>query len=212
MILVCNFYDFRSEPYGIRVCDLNDLTKILVIASVAPRKPGVLCTGPSKSLLLYEYWTKSPREVCWLDLSAALPKPAAEKRVILPEQEEIRDMCFLHHREKELLITVDGDGKIYAYDTQTNKLEWKIDGKLPGMEGNMQTFGITSDGRGHLFAADYGNMYIQMFLVSDDQYLGYLIIDKEKLRSPVRVKWCEKLSSLLYINSWHWGNYLNAIM
>ena len=103
------------------------------------------------------------------------------------------------------------DSRISAYDTQTDTLEWNIDGQLPGMQGIMQTCGVTSDGRGHLFVADYGNTQIQMFSVSDGQYLGYLMIDKEKLRSPVRVYWCKKLSSLVYINRWYFEYHIYVI-
>ena len=169
-----------------------------------------MCAG-TQSTLLYEDRSKSPREVHWLDLNDAQPKPADGKRVIHTEQTNIDDMCFSESAEKQLLVVAGGDKGLFAYNTDTDELEWKIGGHLSGHLIAMHTMGVTTDGRGHLFVTDTYNHCIQMFSVSDGQYLGFLVIDiAETLRSrhlkstceqifrfPWRIRWCEETSSLI---------------
>ena len=57
--------------------------------------------------------------------------------------------------------------------------------------------GVTADGSGHMFVADYvnGNRGIQLFSTTG-RYFGCLIKD-EDLGSPGRVSWCDETSSIL---------------
>ena len=66
------------------------------------------------------------------------------------------------------------------------------------MKQRMDARGVTTDGRGHLFVADFqkGNSSIQMFSV-DGQYLGCLMKDVETHGFPCRIHWCKKTASLL---------------
>ena len=121
------------------------------------------------STLLYEDWTKSPREVHWLDVSGTQPKPAEGKSVIHTEQTKIEDMCFVEDGEKQLLVVAGGNEGLFAYNTVTDELEWKIGGHISGNETAITTMGVTTDERGHLFVTDIGNHCIQMFSVSDGQ-------------------------------------------
>ena len=43
----------------------------------------------------------------------------------------------------------------------------------------LKAMGVTTDERGHLFVTDHYNHRIQMFSVSDGQYLGCLVIGAE---------------------------------
>ena len=153
-----------------------------------------------------------------MDLSGAELKPAEGKHVIHTEQTNIEDMCFVENGQKQLLVVADGKEGLFAYNTATDELEWKKDGHLSENIIAMKPMGVTTDGRGHLFVTDCGNHCIQMFSVSDGQYLGYLVIenigsfDRSKIfRFPYRIRWCEETSSLIctskfksrFYESWH---------
>ena len=160
---------------------------------MAPCKPGTICTGATPSTLMYTDESTAPREVHCLDLSGSEPKPAAGKPVIHTQLNEmIHDMCCVKDGDKQLLVVAAGDEGLHAYNMVTDELEWSMNEKLPGMDA----LGVTTDGRGHLFIADfgYGNDCIQMFSTAG-RYLGCLIKD-EDLGSPSRIKYCEETSSI----------------
>ena len=167
---------------------------------MAPHKPGKLLYTAASSTLLYEDKSKTPHEVHWLDLSGTLPKPAAGKRVIHTQEHYFCYMCFVQFIDKQLLVVACGEG-LFAYDTGTDKLAYKVSGRCSGMEKDIHPMGITADGRGHLFVCDwlYGNNCIQMFSASDGQYLGCFMKDEEILGTPAKMYWCEKTSSLVVL-------------
>ena len=172
-------YIFRSGQ-KVEFRDVNDFNQILLTHSVAPHKPGAL-HAVTPSTLLYLDGSKSPFEVHWLDLSESQPKPAAGKQVIHIKQNDIYDMCCAQDGDKQLLILADGQQELLAYNTNTDKLEWKAHRKPPGMEKDMEVIGLTTDKRGHLFVCDFkkGNKCIHLFWASDSQYLGCLMKDEE---------------------------------
>ena len=180
--------------------DANDLSRVLATYSVAPQRPSKLCAANMSTLLFVtgsQY--KEPYQVHWLDLTATQLKPAAGKRVIHPQVKLLDDMCFVQYEGKKLLVIAANLEGVCAYNTVLDKLEWKVHGKLPGMEITMAACGVNMDGYGHLFVTDlsYGNGCIQMFSVSGGQYLGCLMKDMKVLGEPIRVQWYEKTSSLL---------------
>ena len=193
---------FRSKP-KIEFRDLNDFNQILLTHSVAPHEPGALY-AVTPSTLLYVDSSKSPTEIHRLDLSESQPKPTAWKRFIHIKQNYILDMCCSQDGDKELLIVTEIDG-LFAYNTNTNKLEWKVDRKPPGMEKDIYLGGVTTDKRGHLFVG--GNKCIHLFKASDGQYLGCLVKDDKELGVPARIHWCDKTSSLTTVcefkDKWH---------
>ena len=213
--------DFRSDvPHDIRF-HYPEYLGITCTYSSAPHKPGILCAG-TKSTLLYVDESKKPRDVHWLDLSGLKPKPAAGKRVIHTQIFNIYDMCFVEDRDKQLLIVAGGDKGLFAYNTQNDKVEWKVGENLSGNAKHAKAMGVTTDGRGHLFVSDHNNHCIQVFSVSDGKYLGYLILDAEMFHSwprrdmillydydfrPHEILWCEEMSSLICTSrldgSWH---------
>ena len=118
-------------------------------------------------------YQKEPFEVYRLDLSESKPKLAAEKQVIHTQQTFIGDICFVHYGDKQLLVVAARDAGLFAYNAGTDKLEWKVEGKVTGMERALDALGVTTNGRGHLFVAD--DKCIHMFSTSEGQYLGRLI-------------------------------------
>ena len=174
--------------------DADDLDSVIYTHSVAPYWPGRMCTGATPSTLLYVDTSTAPFQVHCLDLSGSEPKPAAGKSVIHIRQYGIEDMCCMKDGDKQLLVVASRYRGLYAYNMGTDQLEWKVEGKLPGLETEMDACGVTTDGRGHLFVADYnyGNIGIQVFLTA-----GWYLIKDENLGSPARIQWCNETSSLL---------------
>ena len=198
---------FRSRQ-KIEFRDANDLSQILHTHSVAPQEPyGLYAATPST--LLYVDGSKQPREVNWLELSELEPKTTVRKPVIHLHNTLPKDMCFTQDGDKQLLIIATIDGGLFACNIETDKLEWEVRGKLPGMEQAMNPMGVTTDGRGCLYVSDYenGNKSIQMFSVSDGVYQGCLMKDVDAHGAPAGIRWCDSKSSLVaafgYKGKWH---------
>ena len=151
--------------------------------------------------------SRKPFEVHWLDLGESKPKPAVGKCVIHTKVNGLGNIFFFQDGDKQLLLVAYRDAGLLAYNTEMDKLEWKVDGKVSGMEQVLDASGVTTDEHGHLFAADYNNRCIQMFSASDGQYLGRLMKGVETIGNPARVKWTAETSSLVgacYLqDKWH---------
>ena len=155
-----------------------------VICAVAPST--LLCVDQSKS-------PESPFEVHWLDLSSKEPKPVEGRQTIHTELDRIDDMCFVQDGDKQLLIVTNYKG-FFAYNTDTDKLEWKV---VEKPNQNIGIRAVTTDGRGHLFASDYNNHSIHVYSVSDGSYIRSLRGGDNALCKPEFIRWCKKTSSLI---------------
>ena len=154
---------------------------------MAPQKPGRLCTVGS-SILLYEDQFKEPREIYWLDCNEAKPQLLKEKS-FTTSLLYLWDMIGVRNGADELIIASHLHD-IHCYSTTTKSLKWSVTGNLPGMQKDLFPVELAHDGYGHLFVCDgyEGNRCIQMFSVSDGQYLGCLIKQGTKgLRRPNRI-------------------------
>ena len=191
----CNSIHFRDEQ-KIEFRDVNDFNKILLSHSVAPHKPEILTTIGA-STLIYGHGSKKLIEVRWLDLSESKPKLAAGKSVILTQLGKMFDICFVEDGDKQLLVVAAFEAGLFAYNIKMGKLEWKVNGKVSGMEQALDAGGVTSDEHSYLLVADSGNECIQMFSASDGQYLGFLMTGVETIGDPIRVHWSPETSSLL---------------
>ena len=160
-----------------------------------------MCASSSSSILLYEDVAKLPHEVRWLDCSASSPKSVQGRGITHTQQNFIQDMCCVDIGDKELLITTKGfGGGVYAYNTKTDKMEWSVEGKLPGIEKNVRPVGVTSDGHGHLFVSDNENKCIHMF-ATDGGYMGALLREEVQTLSQLAgIRWSNKFSSLLVVH------------
>ena len=174
---------------------------------MAPHWPLLLCARSPHSLL-YQVVSQTPYEVHCLDLSELQPKPAVGKRSIYTQNHDIRGMCIAQNGDKQLLIVTDGDRGLFAYNTDTDKLEWKVDQKV--LELKLFS-GVATDGRGHLFVCDIKKECIQMFSVSDGQYLGSLMKDTETFDGLRELCWCENTSSLVVARKWYRYVYAHTI-
>ena len=181
--------------HGIRFRDAKDVKKILYTYPTYPvTAPGVVC-AVTPSTLLFVDQSKSPEspfEVHWLDLSGKEPKPVEGRQTIHTELDRIDDMCFVQDGDKQLLIVTNYKG-FFAYNTDTDKLEWKVE--KPSQYRGIRT--VTTDGHGHLFASDHNNHSILVYSVSDGSYIRSLRGGDNALCKPEFIRWCKKTSSLI---------------
>ena len=100
---------------------------------------------------------------------------------------------------EEVITGIQPYTGIHCYSITTKSLKWSVSGNLPGMQNPVNALGLTSDGRGYLFVCDgmFGNRCIQMFSISDGQYLRCLIKKGEQgLGLPYRICWHSASHSL----------------
>ena len=99
-----------------------------------------------------------------------------KKNVVRKQHNNEADMCVVQNGDKQLLIVTGGahtSGGVYAFNTETDELAWTVKGELEGTEEEMGAYGVTTDGRGHLFVcAPWDNECIQMFSVRDGARMG----------------------------------------
>ena len=72
-----------------------------------------------------------------------------------------------------------------------------MNGEELEIEKEMFSYGVTTDGCGHLFVTDYNNECIKMFSASDDQYLVPLMKGVKIIRGKFSVHWSAESSSLV---------------
>ena len=194
---------FRSG-HAIEFRDASDLSRILHVHSVLHHEPVMLSTTTAPSVLLYVDWSKTPFEVHWLDLSNAQPKPAAGRIPIQTQHSEIYDMCFAQDGNRQLLVVAVGQEGLFAYDIETDRLAWKVG-------ENLGYAGVTTDGRGHLFVADYDNRCIHLIRTSGSIYAKFWMKFPDALGHPARIHWSEHTSSLIAA-CWSNGKWLLNII
>ena len=174
---------------------------ILYTRRVEP--PGVICTA-TPSILLYVDESKTPREIHWLYLSCEPPKPAEGRKIVHTHLGRINDMCFVQDGDKQLLIITNYEEGLFAYNTNTDRLEWKVFRNPYGMKENMDVRGITTDGNGRLFVSDGNNHCIHVYSLSDGSYMNCLLKDDHPLYKPGTILWCEKTASLIVACDFFW--------
>ena len=151
---------------------------------VQPQHPVIMCTA-SPAMLLYQ--DKLRHVVSWLDCRSLVPSPISGNEVTVLQKNWIRDMCCIESGNKQLLITsyfsTTFDRKVRsgvrAYNTETSEVEWSVTGKVPGMQGEMSSWGIATNGRGYLFVSDINNICIQVFS-ADGVYIGPILRQGEQ--------------------------------
>ena len=159
------------------------------------------------SILLYVDWSKIPFKVHFLDVSRSQPEPAQGRNTIHTQQRNIRDLCF----DTNLLVVAAGREGVFTYNTMFDKLQWKVDGTPPGMEKDIAAYGVTTDGRGHLFVADYDNQCIHMYSMACGSYIRSLLKGTKSFGHPDKICWCEKSSRLLSLCWWKGKWHLKII-
>ena len=180
---------------------MNDLRETIHTVSVAPNQPRELCAR-SPSVLVYVDRSQARCRLHWVDCDKPQPKSAVLVRNVTHVRETDLLSSCVQDGGKQILVFSCPDG-IFAYNLKTEKIKWKR--YETGMDKMVEITGMTTDGRGHLFVTDKRS--IQMFSVSDGQYLGCLIeAGDQDLWPPLHVEWCETSSSLIVAqdSDWKW--------
>ena len=177
---------------------LNNLTDIISTYSVAPQQPQALIKA-APSTLIYVDTGQTPAQVHWLHCEEAEPTADAGVRDVTCARQAGSLSCCAQNGDNQLLLFVsDSRDRIIAHNVENGIIQWQTGDNLPGMEHLMDVRGVTTDGHGHLFVCDFNNYAIQMFSVSDGQYLGCLIKEGEQsLGKPARISCCKMTSSLV---------------
>ena len=184
--------------------------------SVAPSKPGALCSAKSHVLLFAEH--HEYKVIRWLDCSKLPLKPYDLMAKTKKEMLWSPDICYVDGADKQLIVAVDKSGQIHAYNSATGRLEWVVEnkgldcGRFPtkrhirltatsGMEKAMAPEAVTADDRGHLFICDSRNSCIQVF-TTDGVYLGAILKEREKeFHLQMKARWSTTTSSLVICHS-----------
>ena len=191
---MCEIFILRDKKC-IEFRDTATLSHIICTHSVAPHKPGRLCTV-GLPFLLYEDQSKEPRQIHWLDCNEGKPKLVKEIS-FTTSVPYLSDMIGVLNDAQELVIGVTSENGIHCYSTTNKNLKWSMAGNLSGMQKVLDAERVTTDGHGHLFVSDYDNRCIQMFSVSDGQYLGCLIKEgAQGLGLPYGICWNSASHSL----------------
>ena len=153
-----------------------------------------MCTSSPTSLLFVD---RSENPCCVRLLNCTSKPPKCHTLIICTRDRDSLDICHIQHGDRNVLLNVYSKKGITAYDMQTNTPKWMVKGKLGGMTSDLDAWGITTDGYGHLFICDWANSSVQMFTV-DGVYLGPVLKEGEQgLGTQGRIHWCKSLSSFV---------------
>ena len=163
-----------------------------------------MCTIPPSTLSFED--ASRPRKVHLLDCSNET-ESKVQQNVIKTDVDTIWDMCSIEHFDEGLAIVLTTGGKEV---TRLNNayVRWTIAGTLPGRQTPFRPHKVAVDKQGHLFVND-SEQYIQMFSVSDSQYLGCLLQEGEQgLGRPWLIRLLEVKSQLVVIHKKHENNFI----
>ena len=171
---------------------MEDLDEVVHSYSMAPHRPGRLCTIPPATLL-FEDKSRFPRKIHKLDCTVLPVNTSNQTRPIETLMNNIWDISYTEHEEKQLVLITNGYEGLFAYNGCTGELEWTVKGRV--------FVGITGDGRGHLFQCvnSHENNAVKMY-TTKGSYLGTLQLEKGNVFRPRRISWCKNTSSLVLAN------------
>ena len=192
------FYFGSREQKEIEFRHIANLDEVYVVRSVEPHAPRGVCQSPDDALL-YVDTSRKPNNIRWVS-------PTSSGHLLVTKTSSAAKIQNVTLNYNEFLVVTCGvpdktEGGVQVYNLKTNKLEWSVEGRLPGMDKAIKATGVTADDDGHIFVCDDNNECIQMFHVADGRYLGTLIQKGEKgLGNPCRIRWCNRISSFVIIH------------
>ena len=108
-------------------------------------------------------------------------------------------MCYIREGKESALVVAQNTFGLFAYNTQTGKPYWKLEGgpKCDFHSPQEMNFtAVSTDGRGHLLACDRANRCVHMVSLRG-HHLGVLLEGDQILGEPWRILWWEEKSSLV---------------
>ena len=169
-----------------------------------------MCVTLSKILLYKNLFSMLGYGVKWLYCQTSPPGPVRNGKNTtsfhqlsdkVSENEWIWDMTLVCHKKRELLVITTYEGKLMAVDIYSDRCEWHASEYIPNKRYPLRARGVTADFNGHLFVRDKNNGCIHLYSF-DGKFVKTLLEegmhDTEKI---MRVRWCEKSSSLIVVHS-----------
>ena len=185
---------FCREKQKLEFHEIENLNRVFHSYSTVPQKPAGMCTPLfTSSVLVYQDVSVVPNLVQSLDCSTLPLRLGGAITATLSQGTLPWHMCCVN----DLLVGTTSEFGVFSYNTRSGQLIWRAQGKLEGMNMEMDAGGVTTDGHGHLFVCDYNNQCIQMFSING-VYEGALLLDTE-LGRPHWVAWCENSDSLIVL-------------
>ena len=166
-------------------------------------------SGTALSFVSHPY-KKEHIELQKLDCSS-LPLPNTDVVIILDKCFCVEDMCYVQQQRRSLLVLACGIGGVRVYNTSSRRLEWSVNGMLPGMDKVLDVMRITADEDGHVFVLDFNNNCIHMFTVNGKYITTLLREGEEGLGQMKVIRWSEGLSALIVLHQKDAGTWVSLV-
>ena len=187
------------------------MNRVVLDLSVAPHRAGMICAS-SNSSLWYEsrdlaFFGPTLYKLHQLDCSSSPSLTPFE----VSYRNRVRDICYAELEGIPLLVTVSGYRGVTAYNTNTVKELWSIEGEIPFNEKTLFARGITADEHGRLFVLDDRNKCIHVFSVKG-KYVTTLLRKGEQGIAELReIRWSEGLSGLIVVHGYGRNTQISII-
>ena len=123
-------------------------------------------------------------------------------------QSNVSHMCTSH----DVLVISRGFEGVFDHTLNREELKWRVSGKPPGIESDMDTRGVVADGQGHLFVCDYNNRCVHLLSATDGVHLGVVVKKGENgLGKPKEVAWHGDSASLVVAHYNHTGCFILSV-
>ena len=97
----------------------------------------------------------------------------------------------------DMLVVSRGDG-VFGYTLNGGELKWRVSGKLPGMQHEIDARGVTADEQGHLFVCDENSHCFHALSARDGIHQGVVVRKgQEGVGEPFKVTWHQDSESLV---------------
>ena len=179
------FPAYRSRK-EIEFRPVENLDRVLYTFSVDPDEPHVLCSemvttsfafGTSSPIeFLYHNVQKKPHTVRRVNCGTRPPTLRCwETNIAHETQGEASCICI----SRDLLVITRGREGVFCY-TREGNMVWKVSGKLPAMEYEIDAPGVTADDQGHLYVCDKENSCVHELFAGDGKHLGVVVRQRQE--------------------------------
>ena len=160
---------------------MENLDRVLYTFSVDPDQPHVLCLvmvttsiafhTSSPLHFLYHNVQKKPHTVQRVNCGTKPPTLWFEINIAYDDQGKASCICI----SRDLLVITRGREGVFCYTLVKGNMMWKVSGKLPEVEWDIDARGVTADDHGHLFVCDKENSCVHELFAGDGKHLGVVM-------------------------------------
>ena len=178
------YFNFR-EKNRIEFRPVGDLNRVVFSLPISQ--------APSQ--LLYQNKQAKPYRVRRADCSATPPTLHEVTSVMHARREYVWRMCI---PSRDLLVVTRYKEGVFCYTLKGGELKWRVSGKLPQMEWDIDARGVAADDQGHLFVCDESNRCVHLLSATDGTHLGVVVRALvEGVGKPREVAWHGESASLV---------------